>query len=587
MDKITKIFYVLFLAGTFIEANNINKSVVDSLESLRLKAPDRAIRYGRDILNRLDGNPQLESKILNKMGEIYLDLGMSSLALTNFIDSREKSKDKKFNPWNKINIGNVYYQQRKWVEAKELYLQALDIFRRRDKELRNVVTGKSVALENLGRIGINLKNYDDALVHFKEALNVKRGSARYKAFQKSITGSRIDYPTVALGVAYSHSLLAELYSVWGLYDMSLEQLHASDSLVTATQKSTEGKLKNNKGSRLMGNNHSLRMQLYFNIKNIRGAYYESRMAASLLKDNPKYTVLHFSEKANIQFQQDSVYAALETIDDALKICQLNGLTNVELSLLSTKIEYLKHFKLEKSALSVSNTLIDKKEALASQRMTLLLENLNYKSEFYKNRSMLELTRLREKIAFVALGFILVLAGVVILNHRNKRKSANKDALINKQEKIITENALKNKERELVTLSANIVSKNDLLSSIGKDLEYYISLIESKADRKMMDPLRKNIKEKVDDSADWEQFQIQFSSAYPDFISSLIKKYSAIKSADIKLCCYLKMNMNTKEIAKVTGLSVRAIENKRYRLRKKLNLDKDLSLDTYINSIDIN
>ena len=133
------------------------------------------------------------------------------------------------------------------------------------------------------------------------------------------------------------------------------------------------------------------------------------------------------------------------------------------------------------------------------------------------------------------------------------------------------------------LSANIVSKNDLLSSISKDLEYHISLIESKGDRKMMDPLRKSIKEKVDDSADWEQFQIQFSLAYPDFISSLIKKYSAIKSADIKLCCYLKMHMNTKEIARVTGLSVRAVENKRYRLRKKLDLDASESLESFINS----
>ena len=95
--------------------------------------------------------------------------------------------------------------------------------------------------------------------------------------------------------------------------------------------------------------------------------------------------------------------------------------------------------------------------------------------------------------------------------------------------MIAENTLENKEKELMSLSANIVSKNDLLSSISKDLEYHISLIESKVDRKMMDPLRKSIKEKVDDSADWEQFQIQFSLAYPDFISSLIKKYSAIKS----------------------------------------------------------
>jgi len=50
-----------------------------------------------------------------------------------------------------------------------------------------------------------------------------------------------------------------------------------------------------------------------------------------------------------------------------------------------------------------------------------------------------------------------------------------------------------------------------------------------------------------------------------------------------LCCYLKMSMNTKEIARVTGLSVRAVENKRYRLRKKLSLNTEISLDSFIHS----
>ena len=44
-----------------------------------------------------------------------------------------------------------------------------------------------------------------------------------------------------------------------------------------------------------------------------------------------------------------------------------------------------------------------------------------------------------------------------------------------------------------------------------------------------------------------------------------------------------MNMNTKDIAQVTGLSVRAIENKRYRLRKKLNLSTDVSLESFLHS----
>ena len=67
------------------------------------------------------------------------------------------------------------------------------------------------------------------------------------------------------------------------------------------------------------------------------------------------------------------------------------------------------------------------------------------------------------------------------------------------------------------------------------------------------------------------------------LQKLTAKYSDLRSGDIKLCCYLKMNMNTKDIAQITGLSVRAIENKRYRLRKKLILKTDISLEAFLHS----
>ena len=99
----------------------------------------------------------------------------------------------------------------------------------------------------------------------------------------------------------------------------------------------------------------------------------------------------------------------------------------------------------------------------------------------------------------------------------------------------------------------------------------------------MNPLKKKISEKIDEFMDWDQFQVQFSTAYPDFIEKLTSQFSDLRSGDIKLCCYLKMNMNTKDIAQVTGLSVRAIENKRYRLRKKLNLSTNISLESFLHS----
>ena len=567
------------------EGRTISSLELDSLKTIRLASPDRAIRYARQLLITLNPDQKkIESRILNILGEIYIDLRLPSIALQCFIEANQKSISAQ-SPWNKINIGNVYYQQEQWLEAKERYLQALDIFRRRPPDKDNVVGGKSVALSNLGRIERHLKNYDDGLVFFKEALDVKRGQARYKAFQSSLTGETIDYPGSGKGVAYQHSLLAELYFAWNLNDMALEQLKAADSLLNYVMLAP-----NFKESLVckadLGKNHLLRMKIFSAAENYAGAYAESKAAISLLKHSPILMARYHNSMANMQIEQDSLYSALGSFDKALKICELNGLSVYSLTLLEKKIELMKSYNLEKSALGIAEILLNKKDLISSKRMELLLESLNYKSELDTNRKRLEEAKSRELLSYVVAGFSLMVIGMVLISYRNKRKAETQRALIHQQEKQLAANELNNKQDELIKLSAHIVSKNDLLSSIEKDLEYYTSLIESKSDKRVIEPLKKIIHNKIDDSSDWEQFQNQFSAAYPKFVESLSSNYPDLRTADIKLCCYLKMSMNTKEVAKVTGLSVRAVENKRYRLRKKLDLGPDTSLDSFIHAFGV-
>jgi len=47
--------------------------------------------------------------------------------------------------------------------------------------------------------------------------------------------------------------------------------------------------------------------------------------------------------------------------------------------------------------------------------------------------------------------------------------------------------------------------------------------------------------------------------------------------DLRLCALLRLNMPTKDMARMQNLSVRGIEAARYRLRKKLNLPEGQSL----------
>ncbi len=589
---------IIFLAITFsplaLDAKltrTMNYPELDSLRELRPISPDRAIRYARSILDSLNVDDRdLESRVMHSLGEIYLEIGLPYLALTNFIDSNNKSLAKS-NPWNSISIGNVYASQEHWFKAKNKYYQALDIFSRRSQEAINNINGKAVALNCLGNVELNLKHYDDALVFYKEALDVRRGSAKYKAFQRSLSASSPSFIGAGISVAYQHRLLAKLYADWGIDEMALEQLYASDSLLAYESKSKINGDKINSINRrryvYLGNNHSLKMVIYARQNNFYKVSSESKSALKYLENIPVHLAEHKANIAEIKIIQDSLYAALESIDNALKICELNGLSVQEIKYLEKKIEILTLNNLDKSALDAFSILVDKKQVLSHDRMDMLLESLIYKSKYEKNRKKLKDARSRELFMILISGIIMLLFGTIVLSYRNRRRSASQEALIHKQARQLVESDLKIKESELIKMSANIVSKNDLLSSIDKDLAYHSSLIDNKADRKVLDPLRKKIKNKIDDSADWENFQIQFSLAYPEFVDELVSSYDDLRSNDIKLCCYLKMSMNTKEIAMLTGLSVRAVENKRYRLRKKLKLDTDMSLESFIHSFKIN
>ena len=561
-------------------------AIIDTLHILWSQKPKRAIRYAQNILvNTENINKDLESKIHHVLGKIYIDLDLPSLSFSHFTESTQKSTLKE-HPWNLIGIGNIYNKTGNYLYAKEKYISALDIFRRKNN--LNGINGQAVALNNLASIEHLLKNYDNALILFKEALDTRRRPLEYKKFLESRSGNKISHPGSAISVAYQHGLLADLYIDMGIYDMALEQLQASDSLINFVRSNNiprENKIFT-EATQFFGENHTKRMVIYYNIKNFVGAHIEAKSAYKYLKENPIYLVRHYLDEIGLYVKQDSLYVGLKMIDEALRLCQLNGLAMHELDLLEEKMKILKSKNLEKSALKISNVLLEKKKKISANRIDMLLENLHYKMELHNNKIELKKAKSRELIIFIISGSGMILLGLIIINYRNRKKTATQESLINKQKQQLAENELKTKESELMQLSTFIIAKNELLNKINADLKYHQSLLNTDADKKNMDPLIKKLKSEIDEKADWRKFQEHLFSIHPNFITTLNTEYPNLSTGEIKLCCYLKMNQTTKDIAQWTGLSVRAVENKRYRLRKKLALKKETKLDIFINGLNI-
>jgi tetratricopeptide (TPR) repeat protein len=76
----------------------------------------------------------------------------------------------------------------------------------------------------------------------------------------------------------------------------------------------------------------------------------------------------------------------------------------------------------------------------------------------------------------------------------------------------------------------------------------------------------------------------FNELFPDFKVKLLKIDPFFRVNDLKLCYYLKLNFDTKEIARYTGDTVRSVESKKYRLRKKINISSKEDINAWFNNL---
>ncbi len=81
--------------------------------------------------------------------------------------------------------------------------------------------------------------------------------------------------------------------------------------------------------------------------------------------------------------------------------------------------------------------------------------------------------------------------------------------------------------------------------------------------------------------DWQVFENNFNQVHEEFIKKLLMNYPNLTPSDVKLAAYLRMNLSTKEIAHLLNITNRSVELKRYRLRKKMNLETEVNLGEFM------
>jgi DNA-binding CsgD family transcriptional regulator len=186
-------------------------------------------------------------------------------------------------------------------------------------------------------------------------------------------------------------------------------------------------------------------------------------------------------------------------------------------------------------------------------------------------------------------FLLVIFGLMFfrsriiariqLNESREREEKERELEKLRNEKLLAE--LSFKSNELASSTMAIIKKNEFLMNVKEMLNTQKEELGSRYPDKYYERLVQKIDENMTSQDDWKVFDTNFDRAHEQFMATLKGNYRDLTPGDLRLCAFLRMNLSSKEIAPLLGISVRGVENHRYRLRKKLNLDADGNLTEFI------
>lgn len=141
--------------------------------------------------------------------------------------------------------------------------------------------------------------------------------------------------------------------------------------------------------------------------------------------------------------------------------------------------------------------------------------------------------------------------------------------------------LQNKNNELTLQTTILVKRNQAVQALLEELERQKETMGDRYPNKLYTRMRSLMEETLNDQEDWLLFESYFNSTHQNFIERLRQQYSDITVGDLRICCLLRMNLSTKEIASLLNVSIRAVELRRYRLRKRLTLEGDTNLVDFL------
>ena len=562
--------------GNIFSIKDENLELKEKIYQLKFTDPNLAISI---CLNSLDdyiplGPSPFTLYLYSTLGELYLKKNLPVLALSYLEDAMYeyvlikkegigfRNSQPTQQPWLLINIGNIFFNQGQYDKALERYNNSITYFSQLDSILPKV-RGLSTTYNNIALVNIEKGNFNKALGFINNALELRQ-----------------NYNFNPVDIAHSYKSLSELYYKWNMQEKGDYFLLKTDSINQLIQSEKLSKYKYfddlvfKLSENYVGNCYEYKGDYLLVQKRYNQALEAYNLATKYYGEFTFQKVSLINKKANVYYNLSDYINCLKSVEECIQFSKEQNLqSQIEIAL-QLKIKALNQLGLSSEIEISVDEILKNKDYRYSIQISQLLSGLESKNDILlKKREIEEEKAKNSRIVLIAIIIILILAFATAYFISRKVYLDKQMIIVNQKEKI-AKSELEHKKRELAAISTNIVQENEQISNILKDLKYYSSLLKSDKDRNSFSPLIKSINRILSEKRKEDLYSDQFNAAYPGYLEYLTRTFPNLTTADLKLCTFLRMNLNTKEIAEIMGLSVRSVESRRYRLRKKLYLSKD-------------
>ena len=155
---------------------------------------------------------------------------------------------------------------------------------------------------------------------------------------------------------------------------------------------------------------------------------------------------------------------------------------------------------------------------------------------------------------------------------------------------VRENELRQQEIEVEALNRELTAsalyasqKNKLLSDIREDIES-VSSISDDPIKTILQKVKRKINSNLSDQDDLLAFRLQFEKVHPNFFNRLLAECPKLTDHELKYCAYIRLNMTTQDICNLLYVEKKSVEMSKYRIKKKLKLNRSQRLSEYLHSL---